>query len=156
MANNTVNELAAEMGIPAKTLLSQFKAAGIEKTGETDSVSETDKRLLLETMRQERGSQNAGKVTVQRRETTTIRQRDGQGGSHTIEVEMRRKRVFVKREDERAKLIAAARAEAEAKAREELAKKAAEEAAQKAKAEKEAAEAEKRAQEADGRCEKPP
>ena len=45
MANNTVNELAAEMGIPAKTLLSQFKAAGIEKTGETDSVSETDKRL---------------------------------------------------------------------------------------------------------------
>lgn len=148
MANNTVNELAAEMGIPAKTLLSQFKAAGIEKTGETDSVSETDKRLLLETMRQERGSQNAGKVTVQRRETTTIRQRDGQGGSHTIEVEMRRKRVFVKREDERAKLIAAARAEAEAKAREELAKKAAEEAAQKAKAEKEAAEAEKRAQEA--------
>ncbi len=148
MANNTVNELAAEMGIPAKTLLSQFKAAGIEKTGETDSVSETDKRLLLETMRQERGSQNAGKVTVQRRETTTIRQRDGQGGSHTIEVEMRRKRVFVKREDERAKLIAAARAEAEAKARAELAKKAAEEAAQKAKAEKEAAEAEKRAQEA--------
>lgn len=135
MANNTVNELAAEMGIPAKTLLSQFKAAGIEKTGETDSVSETDKRLLLETMRQERGSQNAGKVTVQRRETTTIRQRDGQGGSHTIEVEMRRKRVFVKREDERAKLIAAARAEAEAKAREELAKKAAEEAAQKKAAE---------------------
>ena len=148
MANNTVNELAAEMGIPAKTLLSQFKAAGIEKTGETDSVSETDKRLLLETMRQERGSQNAGKVTVQRRETTTIRQRDGQGGSHTIEVEMRRKRVFVKREDERAKLIAAARAEAEAKAREELAKKAAEEAAQKAKAEKEAAEARARAQKA--------
>ena len=135
MANNTVNELAAEMGIPAKTLLSQFKAAGIEKTGETDSVSETDKRLLLETMRQERGSQNAGKVTVQRRETTTIRQRDGQGGSHTIEVEMRRKRVFVKREDERAKLIAAARAEAEAKARAELAKKAAEEAAQKKAAE---------------------
>lgn len=148
MANNTVNELAAEMGIPAKTLLSQFKAAGIEKTGETDSVSETDKRLLLETMRQERGSQNAGKVTVQRRETTTIRQRDGQGGSHTIEVEMRRKRVFVKREDERAKLIAAARAEAEAKARAELAKKAAEEAAQKEKAAQEAAEAEKRAQEA--------
>ena len=147
MANNTVNELAAEMGIPAKTLLAQLKAAGIEKASATDSVSESDKRVLLEAMRQERGSQNAGKVTVQRRETSTIRQRDGQGGAHTIEVEVRRKRVFVKRDDERAKMIAAARAEmqakavatvdaaAQAKAAEEAAKKAAAEAAAKKAAE---------------------
>ncbi len=153
MANNTVNEFAAEMGIPAKTLLAQLKAAGIEKSSETDSVSDADKRVLLESMRQERGSQRAGKVTVQRRETSTIRQRDGQGGARTIEVEVRRKRVFVKRDDDRARMIAAARAEAEAKARAEMAAKAkaatqdeaAAAAAAKAKAEQEAAEAAQRA-----------
>ncbi len=151
MANNTVNELAAEMGIPAKTLLAQLKAAGIEKSSEADSVSEADKRVLLESMRQERGSLRAGKVTVQRRETSTIRQRDGQGGARTIEVEVRRKRVFVKRDDDRARMIAAARAEAEAKARAEMAAKAATQdeaaaaAAAKAKAEQEAAEAAQRA-----------
>ncbi len=155
MANNTVNEFAAEMGIPAKTLLAQLKAAGIEKASETDSVSDADKRVLLESMRQERGSQRAGKVTVQRRETSTIRQRDGQGGARTIEVEVRRKRVFVKRDDDRARMIAAARAEAEAKARAEMAAKAKAEAqnaeaaeAAKAKAEQEAVEAAKRAAEA--------
>ena len=43
MANNTVNELAAEMGIPAKTLLSQFKAAGIEVEFEGEGVNEIAK-----------------------------------------------------------------------------------------------------------------
>ena len=152
MANKTVNELATEMSIPVKVLLTQLKTAGIEKTGETDTVSDGDIRILLANMRQERGSQPA-KVTVKRRETTTIRQRDGQGGAHTIEVEVRRKRVFVKRDDDRSKMIAAARAEAEAKARAEIAAKAkaAEEAARReaeAKAAEEAAQREAQAKKA--------
>ena len=126
MANNTVIDLAREMKIPAQTLLAQLKAAGIEKTGETDELSEADKRRLLDSLRSERVPDRPSKITVKRRETSTIRQKDGQGGAHTIEVEVRRRRVFVKsprQDDERARAIAAARAETEAAARRALEEK---------------------------------
>lgn len=140
MANNTVIDLAREMKIPAQTLLAQLKAAGIEKTGETDELSEADKRRLLDSLRSERVPDRPSKITVKRRETSTIRQKDGQGGAHTIEVEVRRRRVFVKsprQDDERARAIAAARAETEAAARRALEEKQ----AQAAKAENDAAKA---------------
>lgn len=156
MANNTVIDLAREMKIPAQTLLAQLKAAGIEKTGETDELSEADKRRLLDSLRSERVPDRPSKITVKRRETSTIRQKDGQGGAHTIEVEVRRRRVFVKsprQDDERARAIAAARAETEAAARRALEEKQAQaaqaenDAAKAAEAVK-AAEAEKAAREA--------
>lgn len=140
MANNTVIDLAREMKIPAQTLLAQLKAAGIEKTGETDELSEADKRRLLDSLRSERVPDRPSKITVKRRETSTIRQKDGQGGAHTIEVEVRRRRVFVKsprQDDERARAIAAARAETEAAARSALEEKQ----AQAAQAENDAAKA---------------
>ena len=140
MANNTVIDLAREMKIPAQTLLAQLKAAGIEKTGETDELSEADKRRLLDSLRSERVPDRPSKITVKRRETSTIRQKDGQGGAHTIEVEVRRRRVFVKsprQDDERALAIAAARAETEAAARRALEEKQ----AQAAQAENDAAKA---------------
>ena len=140
MANNTVIDLAREMKIPAQTLLAQLKAAGIEKTGETGELSEADKRRLLDSLRSERVPDRPSKITVKRRETSTIRQKDGQGGAHTIEVEVRRRRVFVKsprQDDERARAIAAARAETEAAARRALEEKQ----AQAAQAENDAAKA---------------
>ena len=140
MANNTVIDLAREMKIPAQTLLAQLKAAGIEKTDETDELSEADKRRLLDSLRSERVPDRPSKITVKRRETSTIRQKDGQGGAHTIEVEVRRRRVFVKsprQDDERARAIAAARAETEAAARRALEEKQ----AQAAQAENDAAKA---------------
>lgn len=140
MANNTVIDLAREMKIPAQTLLAQLKAAGIEKTGETDELSEADKRRLLDSLRSERVPDRPSKITVKRRETSTIRQKDGQGGAHTIEVEVRRRRVFVKsprQDDVRARAIAAARAETEAAARRALEEKQ----AQAAQAENDAAKA---------------
>lgn len=140
MANNTVIDLAREMKIPAQTLLAQLKAAGIEKTDETDELSEADKRRLLDSLRSERVPDRPSKITVKRREISTIRQKDGQGGAHTIEVEVRRRRVFVKsprQDDERARAIAAARAETEAAARRALEEKQ----AQAAQAENDAAKA---------------
>ena len=64
MANNTVIDLAREMKIPAQTLLAQLKAAGIEKTGETDELSEADKRRLLDSLRSERVPDRPSKITV--------------------------------------------------------------------------------------------
>ena len=95
MANNTVNEFARELKVSADTLLSQLKAAGVQVKTVNDEISDADKRQLLDSLRQERVAAPR-KITVTRRETSTIRQNDGQGGARTIEVEVRRRRVFVK------------------------------------------------------------
>ena len=139
MANNTVNEFAQELKVSADTLLSQLKAAGVEVRSVSDEISDIDKRRLLESLRQERVAA-PHKITVTRRETSTIRQNDGQGGARTIEVEVRRRRVFVKNrsaEAMRAEIEAQAKAQLdrqqkEQQAAEEAARKAAEEAARKA------------------------
>ena len=162
MANNTVNEFARELKVSADTLLSQLKAAGVQVKTVNDEISDADKRQLLDSLRQERVAAPR-KITVTRRETSTIRQNDGQGGARTIEVEVRRRRVFVKnraaeamraeieaqakaqldrelKEKQEAEAAEAAKREAEAKlAAEEAAKKAAEEAAAKKAAEEKAA-----------------
>ena len=149
MANNTVIEFARELKVSADTLLSQLQAAGVKVSGIGDEISDADKRQLLESLRQERVAAPR-KITVTRRETSTIRQNDGQGGARTIEVEVRRRRVFVKNraaEAMRAEIEAQAKAQldreekekaaaqaqdAERAAKEAAAKAAAEEAARKA------------------------
>ncbi len=155
MANNTVREFALELKVSASTLLSQLQQAGVAVSNEGDEISDADKAKLLESLRQARVQDKPRKITVTRRETTTIRQNDGQGGARTIEVEVRRRRVFVKKPSSapaspadatRASQMAAARAELEAQAKAEIERKAAEEASRKAaeeakaKAEQEAAE----------------
>lgn len=114
MANSTVTDFARELHIPAKVLVEQLRSAGIPVQSETSAVSDADKAKLLEKLHTER-TQNAKprKITIMRRETTTIRQNDGQGGAHTIEVEVRRRRIFVKN----TQAAQAVRAELEAKAK---------------------------------------
>lgn len=114
MANSTVTDFARELHIPAKVLVEQLRSAGISVQSETSAVSDADKAKLLEKLHTER-TQNAKprKITIMRRETTTIRQNDGQGGAHTIEVEVRRRRIFVKN----TQAAQSARAELEAKAK---------------------------------------
>lgn len=114
MANSTVTDFARELHIPTKVLVEQLRSAGIPVQSETSAVSDADKAKLLEKLHTER-TQNAKprKITIMRRETTTIRQNDGQGGAHTIEVEVRRRRIFVKN----TQAAQAARAELEAKAK---------------------------------------
>ncbi len=124
MAISTVTDFARELHVPAKVLVEQLRSAGIAVEGETSVVSDADKAKLLEKLHTER-TRNAKprKITIMRRETTTIRQNDGQGGAHTIEVEVRRRRIFVKNSQasaERNAQIMAARAELEAKAKEQL------------------------------------
>ena len=147
MANNTVNEFARELNVSAETLLQQLRAAGVAVQGGDDEISDADKGKLLESLRSERVSKPR-KISVTRRETTTIRQNDGQGGARTIEVEVRRRHVFVKNTkaagaaaDARAAQIEAARAELEAQAKAEAERlRAAEEAAKAAEARRKAEE----------------
>ena len=64
----------------------------------------SDKERLLEHLRQSHGtvaSAERKKITLVKKQTTEIKQADASGKARTIQVEVRKKRVFVKREDGR-------------------------------------------------------
>jgi translation initiation factor IF-2 len=101
MASNNVAQFAAELKMPAGVLLEQLQAAGVQKASEDDALSETDKARLLDHLRKSHGSTDADKrkITLTRRHTSEIKQSDATGKARTIQVEVRKKRVFVKRDE---------------------------------------------------------
>ncbi|CAM3819642.1 translation initiation factor IF-2 [Polynucleobacter antarcticus] len=101
----TVKVLAKELKRTAPDLLEQLKAAGVEKGSEDDSITEKDKTVLLEHLQKAHGSADTGnrkKITLIKRENSEIRQADSAGRTRTVQVEVRKKRVLVKRGDEAA------------------------------------------------------
>ncbi|MDO9236096.1 MAG: translation initiation factor IF-2 [Aquabacterium sp.] len=101
MAVTTVAQLAAELNCPAATLLEQLHSAGVPKGAPDDSLTEADKERLLDHLRKSHGSIGADrkKITLTRKSTTEIKQADASGKARTIQVEVRKKRVFVKRDE---------------------------------------------------------
>ena len=100
MAQTNVVQFAKELGVPASMLLEQLQAAGVSKKLVEDTMlTEQDKTQLLEYLRRVHGTNEAkSKITVTRRQTSEIKKADATGKSRTIQVEVRKKRVFVKRE----------------------------------------------------------
>jgi translation initiation factor IF-2 len=127
MSNITVKELAQTVGTPVDTLIAQLKEAGIKVKGPDDSLTNEQKAALLEHLRRSHGSDEdvatPRRITLKRKEKTTLRVASG-GKKTTVNVEVRKKRTFVKRSPE------------------ELRKKAEEEAALEAQAEQETQQAE--------------
>ncbi len=103
MASTTVAQLAAELNRPAAALLEQLKSAGVSKASTDDSVTESDKARLLDHLRSSHGATTAGserkKITLTRKSTSEIKQADSSGKARTIQVEVRKKRTFVKRDE---------------------------------------------------------
>ena len=100
MGQMNVEQFAAELGVPGAQLLDQLRAAGVDKQKLSDIVSEQDKTRLLEYLRRAHGTgEGQNKITLTRRQTSEIRKADSSGKSRTIQVEVRKKRVFVKREE---------------------------------------------------------
>ncbi|MEK0429105.1 MAG: translation initiation factor [Pseudomonadota bacterium] len=102
MASNNVAQFASELKMPADLLLKQLKAAGVDKSSAEDKLSKEDKDKLLGHLRKVHGSTGDSekkKITLTRKETTEIKQADSSGKSRTIQVEVRKKRTFVKRDD---------------------------------------------------------
>jgi translation initiation factor IF-2 len=110
MPSNTVAQFAEELNMPANVLLDHFRSAGVQLDSVNADVTEADKSALLESLRRSHGSDSGKKVVLTRRKTSEIHQADGSGRSRTIQVEVRKKRVLVKRD--RSELLEAARAEA--------------------------------------------
>lgn len=99
MALMTVSEFATELKMPAPDLLDQLAKAGVEKQAPSDMMSEQDKTRLLDYLRKSHGeSASKSKITLTRKQTTEIKSSDAAGRSRTIQVEVRKKRVFVKRD----------------------------------------------------------
>ena len=101
MAVTTVAQFAAELNRPATTLLEQLQSAGVEKQSVEDVLTEGDKERLLTFLRSSHGTAGAErkKITLTRKSTSEIKQADSSGRARTIQVEVRKKRVFVKRDE---------------------------------------------------------
>ncbi len=102
MAVTTVAQFAAQLGRPTTALIEQLQSAGVTKQSPDDALTESDKERLLDYLRNAHGT-SAGaerkKITLTKKTSTEIKQADASGRARTIQVEVRKKRVFVKRDD---------------------------------------------------------
>ncbi len=124
MAELNVKQLADVVDVPVERLLQQMNAAGLGHGAESDSVSEDEKQTLLGFLKRSHGdaeeSAQPRRITLSRKTTSTLKV----GGSRkTVNVEVRKKRTYVKREEmspeERAAEEAANKAEEDARQRAE-------------------------------------
>jgi len=101
MSSTTVAEFANELKKSTETLLDQLKSAGVSKTSATDVLTDSDKHSLLNFLQSSHGTAGAErkKITLVKKQTTEIKQADATGKARTIQVEVRKKRTFVRRED---------------------------------------------------------
>ncbi len=115
MAQTTVAQFAAELGLPTALLLEQLKGAGVVKSAVEDKLEEADKSALLDYLRKEHGAEQApkSKITLTRKSNTEIKKTDSMGKARTIQVEVRKKRVLERNDEvlEEAKPVPAAMAE---------------------------------------------
>ncbi|MES2547898.1 MAG: translation initiation factor IF-2 associated domain-containing protein, partial [Pseudomonadota bacterium] len=101
MAQTTVAQFAAELGLPTALLLDQLKSAGVVKSALEDKLEETDKTALLDYLRKEHGADQApkNKITLTRKSNTEIKKTDSSGRARTIQVEVRKKRILERPEE---------------------------------------------------------
>jgi len=99
MGKSSVAQFASELNLPAELLLEQLKGAGVNKAAQDDELTEQDKTSLLEYLRKEHGAQEPkNKITLTRKQSTEIKKTDSTGKARTIQVEVRKKRVLVRRD----------------------------------------------------------
>ncbi|MHB8415652.1 MAG: translation initiation factor IF-2 [Acidiferrobacteraceae bacterium] len=102
MPETTIKSFADQIGIPSDKLLQQLIAAGIEGKGSEDVLSDEEKVQLLGFLRTHHGtsgSERGRKITLKQKSTTQITQSSRFGQARTVQVEVRKKRTFVKRSD---------------------------------------------------------
>ena len=101
MTITTIAEFAKELKKSPDTLLEQLKAAGVAKSSAADALTDADKQKLLGFLKASHGihAPERKKITLVKRLTSEIKQADATGKARTIQVEVRKKRTFVKRHD---------------------------------------------------------
>ena len=101
MSSTTVAEFANELKKSTATLLDQLVAAGVSKSAASDALTDADKRSLLDYLHASHGTSvsERKKITLVKKSTSEIKQADSSGKARTIQVEVRKKRTFVRRDD---------------------------------------------------------
>jgi len=102
MADVTVKELAKTVGVSEEKLLSQIKEAGLPHANPEEPITNEDKNTLLMFLRQSHGGRETPdaaprKITLKRKTSTTLTSPSGHGRGKTVNVEVRKKRTYVKR-----------------------------------------------------------
>ena len=102
MADAKISELAEVVGVSVDKLLSQIKEAGLSHTKADDSISNDDKSTLLQFLRRSHGDSEASdsapkKITLKRKTVGTLKAASTHGRGKTVNVEVRKKRTYVKR-----------------------------------------------------------
>ncbi|ALK88559.1 translation initiation factor IF-2 [Limnohabitans sp. 63ED37-2] len=102
MSSTTVAEFANELKKSADVLLDQLRSAGVTKASEGDALTDADKQKLLSYLQASHGTVSADrkKITLVKKSTSEIKQADASGKARTIQVEVRKKRTLIKRDDE--------------------------------------------------------
>ena len=113
MAEVTVNELAKTVGASVDRLLLQMKEAGLSHSSADATVSDEEKQILLSYLKSLHGEKSAEpkKIVLRRKTVSTLKS----GSRKTVNIEVRKKRTYVKRSEEEIKIQA--KVEAEEKAR---------------------------------------
>ena len=102
MADVTISELAKTVGVSVDKLLSQIKEAGLSHTKPDELISNDDKNTLLLFLRRSHGDKDATaaapkKITLKRKTIGTLKSASTHGRGKTVNVEVRKKRTYVKR-----------------------------------------------------------
>ena len=103
MAEVTVSQFAEVLKVPVDRLLVQLDQAGIKVSGPNDRISDDAKLELLTHLRRSHGSGEGGnaapsRITLQRKTQQEIKLASGQGRARTVNVEVRTKRTYIKRD----------------------------------------------------------
>jgi translation initiation factor IF-2 len=100
MADVTVNDLATLVGTSVERLLGQMKDAGLSHSSAMDLVSDAEKKTLLASLKASHGEDDSApkKITLKRKTTSTLKVGSG-SGRKTVNVEVRKKRTYVKRDE---------------------------------------------------------
>ncbi|MFQ6006429.1 MAG: translation initiation factor IF-2 [Woeseia sp.] len=105
MADVTVAQFADVLKVPVEKLITQLDEAGIKVSGSDDTISEDAKLELLTHLRRSHGqadtSVSAGaprRITLRRKSQSELKLAGAQGRSRTVNVEVRRKRTYIKRD----------------------------------------------------------
>jgi translation initiation factor IF-2 len=100
MAQVTVEQLAKSVGASVERLLTQMRDAGLPHKDAAEPVSDEDKQTLLAHLKRSHGESAAApkRITLKRKTMSTLRT-GGSSGKKTVNVEVRKKRTYVKREE---------------------------------------------------------
>lgn len=101
MAETTIKQFADVVGVSVERLLNQMQEAGIDGKSVEATVTESEKQQLLAHLKRSHGEEadvgEPKKITLKRKVTSTLKVSGASGKRKTVNVEVRKKRTYVKR-----------------------------------------------------------